>query len=326
MAGEGDHQAGEMAKKTKGGRKGKVVQQVQIDDEATDSNETKFNEAEEGSDSDDDNKRYNYRTLAKIMEAVPKLTLRNYYSWSTLIKATLRVIPHAIQHLEGTYNNNHPKWNRNFDDALAGVLCSTLDAEGEHNILYLLLDISKAYLTFHQTWKKIENSLTSEATRISRRIALLAQLNEVKMFNANAWKLVQDIRVMQTETSLLGAPFSDDAIYAALQRCTIQHLVYKETVATVHQVSFNALATALMMRQSAIESIPAQKVDPQQASARAAGSNEQDSDTDEDAESSKAKTGPRRIHCWVCRCYGHGARKCDATVTIPENSPLDQTK
>ncbi|SYW81641.1 uncharacterized protein UHO2_00164 [Ustilago hordei] len=152
-------------------------------------------QAEEGSDSDDDNE-----------------------CWSTLIKATLRVVPHAIQHLEGTYDNNHPKWDRNFDDALA-------------------------------------------------------------------------------ETSLLGAPFSDDAIYTALQRCTIWHPVYKETVATVHQ-----------------------------ASAQAAGSNEQDSDTDEDAESSKAKTGPRRIHCWVCRCYGHGARKCDATVTIPENSPLTQTK
>ena len=96
MAGEGDHQAGETTKKTKGGRKGKVVQQVQIDDEATDGNETEFNEAEEGSDSDDDNKRYDYCTLANIMEAVPKLMLRNYYSWSTLIKATLRVVPHAI--------------------------------------------------------------------------------------------------------------------------------------------------------------------------------------------------------------------------------------
>jgi hypothetical protein len=168
MAGEGDHQAGETTKKTKGGRKGKVVQQVQIDDEATDGNKTEFNEAEEGSDFDDDNERYDYRTLAKIVEAVPKLTSQNYYSWSTLIKATLRVVPHAIQHLEGTYDNNHPKWNRNFDDALAGVLRSTLDTEGEHNILYLLLDISKAYLTFHQTWKKIENGLTSEATRTSR--------------------------------------------------------------------------------------------------------------------------------------------------------------
>ena len=104
------------------------------------------------------------------------------------------------------------------------------------------------------------------------------------------------------------------------------HPVYKETVTTVHQGSFDALATALIMRQSAIESIPALKVDPRQASARAAGSNEQDSDADEDAESSKARTSPRRIRCWVCRHYGHGARKCDATVTIPENSPLAKTK
>ncbi|KAJ1028907.1 hypothetical protein NDA18_002930 [Ustilago nuda] len=145
MAGEEDHQAGEAAKNTKGGRKGKVVQQVQIDDEATDGNETEFNEAEEGSDSNDDNEWYDYDTLAKIMEVVPKLTSQNYYSWSTLIKATLRVVPHAIQHLEGTYDSNHPKWNRTFDDALAGVLRSTFDTEGEHNILYLLLEISKAF-------------------------------------------------------------------------------------------------------------------------------------------------------------------------------------
>ena len=72
---------------------------------------------------------------------------------------------------------------------------------------------------------------------------------------------------MQTETSLLGAPFGDDAIYAALQRCTIQHPIYKEMVTTIHQVSFDALTTALTMHQSVIKSIPAQKVDPQQASA-----------------------------------------------------------
>ncbi|CCF50464.1 uncharacterized protein UHOR_14447 [Ustilago hordei] len=159
MAGEGDHQAGEVTKKTKGGRKGKVAQQ------AIDGNKNEFNEAEEESDSDNDNKWYDYCTLAKIVEAVPKLMLQNYYSWSTLIKATLRVVPHATQHLEGTYDSDHPKWNRTFDNTLAGVLHSTLDTEGEYNTHYLLLDISKTYLTFHQTWKKIKKGLTSEATR-----------------------------------------------------------------------------------------------------------------------------------------------------------------
>ncbi|CCF51723.1 hypothetical protein NDA11_001599 [Ustilago hordei] len=145
------------------------------------------------------------------------------------------------------------------------------------------------------------------------------------MFNADAQKLIQEIRIMQTETSLLGAPFRDDAIYAALQKCMIQHPVYKEMVATIHQVSFDALATALTMHQSAIESIPAQKVDPQQASAQTAGSNEQDGNTEVDDNNLKAMTKPRRIHCWVCRCYRHGARKCNASVIIPKNSPLAKT-
>ncbi|UTT91984.1 hypothetical protein NDA17_001265 [Ustilago hordei] len=255
---------------------------------------------------------------------VPKLTSRNYYSWSTLIKANLRVVPHATRHLEGTYDRNHPKWNRTFDNALVGVLRSTLDTEGEYNVLYLLLDISKNHLTCHQAWKKIERSLTSEAARTSQRIALLAKLNETKMFHADARKLIKEIRVIQMETSLLGAPFSNDALYSALQRCTIRHPVYKETVAMVHQVSFDALATALTTRQSAIESVPGQKVDPRQASARMAGGNEEQAkDTESDTGSTKTK--PKRIRCWVCKRYGHGASKCDASIAIPENSPLTKT-
>ena len=168
MAGDNDRQAstGEAAKRT---RKGKTPQRVQIDEEVTDGNETEYfdNEDEGGSESDDDSDRYDYRTLAKILETVPKLTSRNYYSWSTLIKANLRVVPHAIRHLEGTYDRNHPKWNRTFDNALVGVLRSTLDTEGEYNVLYLLLDISKNHLTCHQAWKKIERSLTSEVARTS---------------------------------------------------------------------------------------------------------------------------------------------------------------
>ena len=144
------------------------------------------------------------------------------------------------------------------------------------------------------------------------------------MFHADARKLIQEIRVLQTETSLLGAPFSNDALYSALQRCTIRHPVYKETVATVHQVSFDALATALTTRQSAIESLPGQKVDPHQASARMAeGNEEQAEDTESDTGSTKIKS--KRIRCWVCKRYGHSASKCDASVAIPENSPLTKT-
>ena len=117
MAGEGDHQASEATKRTKGGRKGKAAQQVQIDDKATDSNKTESNEVEEGSDSNNDNEWYDYHTLAKIMEAVPKLTLQNYYSWSTLIKATLRVVPHAIWHLEGMCHGHGCSRSRRVTDS-----------------------------------------------------------------------------------------------------------------------------------------------------------------------------------------------------------------
>ncbi|UTT87813.1 hypothetical protein NDA17_002374 [Ustilago hordei] len=231
-----------------------------------------------------------------------------------------------MHHLEGKYDRSHPKWDRTFDNALVGVLRSTLDTKGEHNILYLLLNISKNHLTFHQAWKKIEKSLTSEAARTSQRIALLAQLNEAKMFHADAHKLIQEIRAMQTETSLLGAPFSDDVLYAMLQRCMIQHPIYKETVATVHQVSFDALATALTTCQSAMENVPSQKVDPCQASARTASTNEEQAyNAESDTGNARTAVKPKRIHCWVCKHHGHSARQCDASITIPENSPFTKT-
>ncbi|CCF50015.1 uncharacterized protein UHOR_14151 [Ustilago hordei] len=136
-------------------------------------------------------------------------------------------------------------------------------------------DVIKEYLTFNQVWRKIENSLTNEATKMSHRLALISQLNDIKMFHLDARKLIQEIQSIQTESSLLGKPFANDTLFSALQKCTIWHPVYKETVATVHQINFNTLTTALSIQQTTVESIPAQKIDPRQASARTAGNDDQ---------------------------------------------------
>ncbi|KAJ1581161.1 hypothetical protein NDA12_003568 [Ustilago hordei] len=96
------------------------------------------------------------------------------------------------------------------------------------------------------------------------------------MFHSDARKLIQEIWTIQTESSLLGKLFANDTLFLALQKCTIQHLVYKEMVTTIHQIDFNTLATALSIHQTAIESIPMQKIDPQQASAWTVGNDDQD--------------------------------------------------
>ncbi|KAJ1593919.1 hypothetical protein NDA11_007424 [Ustilago hordei] len=75
--------------------------------------------------------------------------------------------------------------------------------------------------------------------------------------------------------------------------------MYKETVATISQLSFSALATTLSIQQSAIENNPTSRVDPRQASARVAGSDDQnetprDDEKDEkDADSTSAKVATR---------------------------------
>ncbi|SOV01865.1 uncharacterized protein UDID_18825 [Ustilago sp. UG-2017a] len=263
------------------------------DTEAIDDNTNE--EIDSDSDHDNDGKQYNFRTLAKLLEPVPKLTSHNYYSWSAHIKSFLRCVPHAMKHLDGAYDKKHPKWNHMFDDALTNALHSTIDTTGEFNINYLILDIIREHHTFHNVWKKIENGLTNEATAISRRIALIAQLGELRMYNSDVRKLIQEIRTIQMESSLLGKPFADDTLFSNLQKCTIRHPMYKETVATVSQLSFSALTTALSIRQSAIENNPAPRVDPRQASARVAGSDDQnetpgDDEKDEkDADSTSAK-------------------------------------
>ncbi|KAJ1044626.1 hypothetical protein NDA10_001302 [Ustilago hordei] len=229
---------------------------------------------------------------------------------------------------DGNVRQETPEMEPLLDDALINALRGTIDTTGEHNVNYLVLDVIKEYLTFNQVWRKIENGLTNEATKTSHRLALISQLNDTKMFNSDARKLIQEIRSIQTESSLLGKPFADDTLFSALQKCTIRHPVYKETVATVHQIDFNALATALSIRQTAVESVPAQRIDPRQASARTAGNNDQNEragETEAEANNSHASSRnaskSRRIRCWVCKRPGHGISQCDALVTIPKDSP-----
>ncbi|SOV01892.1 uncharacterized protein UDID_18829 [Ustilago sp. UG-2017a] len=298
-----------VASKVKGGRKGKATQPRVADNEATNESDTEAiddntdEEIDSDLDHDNDGKQYNFRTLAKLLEPVPKLTSHNYYSWSAHIKSFLRCVPHAMKHLDGAYDKKHPKWNHTFDDALTNTLRSTIDTTGEFNINYLILDIIREHHTFHNVWKKIENGLTNEATTISRRIALIAQLGELRMYNSDVRKLIQEIRTIQTESSLLGKPFADDTLFSNLQKCTIRHPMYKETVATISQLSFSALATTLSIRQSAIENNPAPRVDPHQASARVTGSDNQnetpgDDEKDEkdaDSTSTKVAARPRRL-------------------------------
>ncbi|SPC62923.1 uncharacterized protein UHOD_11843 [Ustilago sp. UG-2017b] len=293
--------------RTKGSRKGKNTQ-VRVDNDATNENELEAidNEADEDTDSDSDfddgDKRYNFRTLAKLLEP-------------------------------GTYDKKHPKWSCSLDDALINALRGTIDTTGEYNVNYLVLDVIKEYLTFNQVWRKIENGLTNEATKTSHRLVLILQLNDIKMFHSDTRKLIQEIRSIQTESSLLGKPFTDDTLFSALQKCTIRHPVYKETVATIHQINFNTLATTLSIWQTAVESIPAQKIDPRQASARTAGNDDQNKwarETEAKADNSHASsrnTGrPRRIRCWICKGPEHGISQCDASVTIPKDSPLAKPK
>ncbi|SAM80015.1 related to retrotransposon protein [Ustilago bromivora] len=297
---ETEPQAGASAR-PKGGRKGKTVQ-VRTDNKSTNENEPEAvdnevdEEADSNSDFDSGNKKYNFCTLAKLLEPVLKLTSCSYYSWSAHIKSFLRSVPHTMKHLEGAYDKKHPKWSCTLDDALTNALHGTIDTTGKHNVNYLILDIIREYLTFHQVWRRIENGLTNKATKMPHRLALISQLGNIKMFHSDARKLIQEIQSIQTESSLLGKPFADDTLFSALQKCMICHPVYKETVVTIHQIDFNTLALALSTRQTAVESIPAQKINPCQASTRIAGSNDQDKQAKE-AEMSNDDTNAKEAWC-----------------------------
>ncbi|KAJ1037629.1 hypothetical protein NDA11_001398 [Ustilago hordei] len=232
---------------------------------------------------------------------------------------------------QGAYNKKHLKWSHTLNDTLTNALCRTIDTTGEHNINYLVLDIIREYLTFHQVWRKIENRLTNKATKTSHRLALISQLGDIKMFHSNTRKLIQEIQSIQTKSSLLGKPFANNTLFLALQKCTICHPVYKETVTTVHQIDFITLAIALRFHQTAVESIPMQKIDPQQASTRIAGSDNQDRQAEEtkmgnNNASPKNTSRSQQIQCWVCKQTGHGIRHCDASVTIPKDSPFAKFK
>ena len=115
MVEETETQAG--ASKAKGGRKGKTTQPQVTNNKATNETETKVidNDANEETDSNSNlnsgGKQFNFHTLVKLLEPVPKLTSHNYYSWNAHIKSFLQCVPHAMKHLEVVYDKKHPKWN-----------------------------------------------------------------------------------------------------------------------------------------------------------------------------------------------------------------------
>lgn len=159
---------------------------------------------------------------------------------------------------------------------------------------------------------------------------LITQLGDIKMFNTDARKLIQEKRSIQAEASILGRPFTDDTLFSTLQKCMIQHPVYKETVATVHQLSFDDLTTTLNTRQAALESVPSQKIDSRQANARVAKGGDyressKEADTNNSGENSGRGNKSQKICCYVCRQIGHGARQCNASVSIPKDSPLTES-
>ena len=106
--------------KAKGGRKGKAPQLRVPDYDATNETEVEATDEESDHDSDQDSssKQYNFCTLVKLLEPVPKLTSQSYYSWNVHVKSFLQSVPHTMKHLEGTYDKKHPRWDHVFDDAL----------------------------------------------------------------------------------------------------------------------------------------------------------------------------------------------------------------
>ncbi|SYW74488.1 uncharacterized protein UHO2_01354 [Ustilago hordei] len=227
----------------KGSRKGKNTQ-VRVDNDAMNKNKLEVIDKEANKDTDSDS------------------NFDDGDNWSTHMKSFLQSMPHAMKHLKGTYNKKHPKWSCSLDDALINALHGTINTTREHNVNYLVLDVIKEYLTFNQVWRKIENSLMNEATKMSHRLVLISQLNDTKMFHLDARKLIQEIQSIQTESSLLGKPFANDTLFSALQKCMIWHLVYKEMVATIHQIDFNTLTTTLSNWQTTVTSVPMQKINP----------------------------------------------------------------
>ncbi|KAJ1576809.1 hypothetical protein NDA11_004693 [Ustilago hordei] len=211
MVDKTDSQAGanEAAKRSRRTKKTIVIQQTQAENTANDDNEID-DKPDYESDSNDIGKQYSFHTLAKLLKLVPKLTTQNYYSWSAHVISFLQCVLHAMEHLEGVYNPDHPKWSCPFDDALTNAVQGTIDTIGKYNVNYLMINIIREYLTFGQVWSKIKNSLGDKATRASCWLALITQLGDTRMFHANAQKLIQEIRTIQAEGSTLGRPFADN--------------------------------------------------------------------------------------------------------------------
>ncbi len=122
----------------------------------------------------------------------------------------------------------------------------------------------------------------------------------------------RDIQAIQAEATALFAPFSDDTLYAALERETNRHPIYKDAFAGdiggMAGLRFQALADRLLCRQSSLEATAERPASARVAEAR----------NEEVSHQGNQRRPPARGRgrCHRCLEYGHYARECTGQLVV----------
>ncbi len=257
--------------------------------------------------------RFSYDKMLKAMEVVtPKLNRLNSFAWRVKVFNALQTITYGLKHVQRKIHPGSELWDETYDVWIRQAIASTCDRVGENNVDSTLMLIESEPKSAADFVDALVDEFANESLQASRKSNLIHRVGSIRLYNNDARKLVADIQAIQAEATALFAPFSDDTLYAALERETNRHPIYKDAFAGdiggMAGLRFQALADRLLCRQSSLEATAERPASARVAEAR----------NEEVSHQGNQRRPPARGRgrCHRCLEYGHYARECTGQLVV----------
>ncbi len=256
--------------------------------------------------------RFSYDKMLKAMEVVtPKLNRMNFFAWRVKVLNALQTITYGLKHVQRKIHPGSELWDETYDVWIRQAIASTCDRVGENNVDSTLMLIESDPKSAADFVDALVDEFASESLQASRKSNLIHRMGNIRLYNNDVRKLVADIQAMQAEAAALNDSFSDDTLYAALERETNRHPIYKDAfagdVGGMAGLRFQALADRLTCRQNSLEATAERP-----ATARVA-----ETWSDEVPQGNQRRPPMRaRGRCHRCLEHGHFARECTGQLVV----------